>query len=162
MSPEEEKFDKNFEKAKAEAESWYDSVDEVHCPFLNEAVSFNKKGITHIKFKKDGVARSRSDQFMRLKHIRYAYRILERSRTLQEHKEGKVFEEMKANKKREMVLQSATYYGFIAIITDQSRMKRLKIVVKRVGGGKPYFWSIIPYWSSNKELKLHSGNIEDD
>lgn len=156
------RLDKNFEKVKAEAETWYESVDEVHCPYLNQTVAFNKKGITHTKFKKDGVARSRSDQFMRLKHLQFAYRILEKSRTLQEYKEGKVFEEVKSNKKREKVLQDAKYYGFMAIVSDQGRMKRFKIIVKQVGGGKPYFWSIIPFWTSNKELKIHSGDMEED
>lgn len=162
MEIEAEKFDRNFEKAKGDAETWYESVEGVHCPYFNETVAFNKKGITHIKFKKDEVARSRADQFMRLKHIKFAYRILEKTRTLQEYKEGKVFEEMKAGGRKEKVLQVAKYYGFIAIIPDQGSMKRLKIVVKQVGGGGKYFWSIIPYWSSNKELKLHSGDLEED
>jgi len=162
MNLDEERLDRNFERVKADAEAWYDSVEEVHCPYLNQTVAFNKKGITHIKFKKDGVARSRQDQYMRLKHIRQAYRILEKSRTLQEYKEGRVFEEMKSNKKRESVLQDAKYFGFVAVIPDKGFMKRLKIIVKQVGGGKPYFWSIIPFWNSNKELKLHSGDMEAD
>ncbi len=158
-----ERLDKNFDRIKQEAESWYESTESVHCPYLNEVVAFNKKGITHIKFKKDGVARSRSDQFMRLKHIRLAYRILEKTRTLQEYKEGKVFEEVKSNKKREKHLQDVKYHGFVAILPDkEERLKRLKIVVKQVGGGKPYFWSIIPFWTRNKELTLHGGNLEED
>lgn len=162
MTLDEGKLDKNFERVRADAEVWYESVDEAYCPYLNQSVVFNKKGITHIKFKRDGVARSRQDQYMRLKHIKLAYRILEKSRTLQEYKEGKTFEEVKSNRKRERVMQNAKYFGFVAIIFDQGFAKRLKIIVKQVGGGNPYFWSIIPSWSRNKELKLHSGDMDQD
>ena len=154
--------DSNFEKIKTSAEEYYKAVDSVFCPYLNETVAFNAKGIKHIKFKAEGRARSRSDQFMRLKHIRFAQRILEKSRTLQEYKETKVFEEVKTNKRKERVLQEATYYGFTAIINDSGSLKRLKIIVKQVGNGDKYFWSIIPFWTSNKSLKVHSGDLEED
>ncbi|MDB5189337.1 MAG: hypothetical protein JWL82_294 [Parcubacteria group bacterium] len=162
MALDEEKVDKNFEKVKLEAEEWYASVDEVECPYFNDTVAFNKKGITHIKFKKDKVARDRADQFMRLKHIRFAQRILEKSKTLQEYGEDRRLEEQKAEGKKELMLQDVKYYGFVAIIKDDFGLKRLKIIVKQVGGGKPYFWSIIPFWKRNKELKLHAGDLEED
>ncbi|MDR3548070.1 MAG: hypothetical protein P4M11_07390 [Candidatus Pacebacteria bacterium] len=162
MPLEPEKLDKNFDRVKQDAEAYYSSVSEVYCPYFNEAVAFNAKGLKHIKFKKDGVARSRSDQFMRLKHLRFAQRILEKSKTLQEYKESKVFEEVKSDQRKGKILQDAHFYGFTAIIADGDKMKRLKIVVKQVGGGKKYFWSIIPFWTRNKELMLHSGNPEED
>ena len=164
----EEFIDKTFEAIKEDAESWYSSVKSIICPYLTDTygdgtVAFNGKGIRHIKFKKDEVARLRADQFMRLKHIRYAQRILEKSKTLQEYKSGHGFEEKKQGGKKEKVWQEVSYYGFVAIIKDGSGMKRLKIIVKRVANGQPYFWSIVPFWKSNRELRrLHSGDLEDD
>ncbi len=162
MSAGTEILDKNFEKIKSDAETYYASIGEVHCPYLNETVAFNTKGLKHIKFKKDSVARSRADQFIRLKYIRFAQRILEKSHTLQEYKESKVFENKKADNEKEKVLQDAKYFSFMAIILDGVTRKRFKIVVKQVGGGKKYFWSIIPFWRSNKDLKLHAGDLEED
>ncbi len=157
-----EKFDTNFEKVKTEAEKYYSLIGEVLCPYFNETISFNRKGITHIKFKKNEVARSRADQFMRLKNIKFAQRIIEKSRTLQEYKETKGLEESKSDGNREKILQTVIYYGFVAIVKDGPSIKRFKIILKQVGGSKKFFWSIIPFWKSNKELKLHNGDLEDD
>ncbi len=165
MDSEQEKKNKLFEKTLADAESFYDSVNEVDCPYFNDVVAFNIKGIKHIRFKREKVARSHADQFMRLKYIRLAPRVIEKSKTLQEYKEAKSFEETKSGGERVKTLQDVKYYGFIAILKDDlGRMTRLKVVVKQVGGGKPYFWSIIPFWKNNKDLdrQMHSGNLEED
>lgn len=156
--------DANFERVKEEAEEVYRSIGSVVCPYFGEAepISFNEKGIRHTKFKKDKVARMRADQFIRLKNIHLVQRILEKSRTLQEYNEKKVFEEVKASGRREKKLLTARYYGFIAIVNDSGRQKRLRIVVKQVEGGQKYFWSIIPFWKSNKELKMYAGDMEED
>jgi hypothetical protein len=161
----EEYLNKSYEKIRLQAESFYTTIGEVECPYFNDTVAFNSKGIKHIKFKKDTVARSHSDQFIRLKNINLAPRIINKSKTLQEYKETKCFEEKKAGGKREMVLQEVKYFAFIAILKDDlGRLQRLKIVVKQVANGKPYFWSIIPFWKSNRELsrQMHSGNPEID
>ena len=155
--------DKSFEKIKKEAEDWYDSIDEAECPYFNDVVAFNAKGLKHVKFKKDRVARTRSDQFIRLKNLKFSQRILEKSKTLQEYKEERCFEEKKSGNRRENVLQDVKYYGFVSIIKDDHGMRRLKIIVKQVAGGKLYFWSIIPFWKSNRDIKrMYSGNLEED
>lgn len=160
-----ESKNKQFENIRSSAEEFYGSVGEVECPYFNDVVAFNAKGIKHIKFKREKVARSHADQFMRFKYIRLAPRVIEKSKTLQEFKEGKSFEESKSHNGRTKVLQDVRYFGFIAILKDDlGRLTRLKVVVKQVGGGRPYFWSIIPFWKNNKELnrQMHSGNLEED
>jgi len=39
-----------FDKAKKEAENLYKSIGEVYCPYFKEKISFNVKGLEHIKF----------------------------------------------------------------------------------------------------------------
>ena len=156
--------DENFDKIKLQAEETYALLERIVCPYFGEAepIAMNSKGIKHIKFKKDRVARSRADQFMRLKHIHLIKRILEKSRTLQEYKEINEFVDTKSTARKEQVLKMVRYYGFIAIVNDSGRMKRLKIVIKQEDGAEKHFWSIIPFWTSNKELKMHSGNLQED
>lgn len=156
--------DSNFERVRVEAETFYSSVDKISCPYFgaDSLVAFNGVGLRHIKFKSDSFARSRSDQFVRLKHIHLAKRILEKSRTLQEYKEGKIFTQKKSGNSREKILANVVYYGFVAIVNDSGKSKRLKILVRQIQGGEKHFWSIIPFWMSNKELKLHSGNLAED
>ena len=63
--------------------------------------------------------------------------------------------------KRTKVMQ---YYGFIAIIDGW----KVKVIVKKIGNGEPFFWSIIPNWVTNKKRDLgkkyinFSGNLESD
>ena len=151
---------KDFDKVRESAEAWYATVSEVHCPYLERKVAFNHKGIAHIKFKRDGIIRHRADQYVRLKHIRYAQRILERSRTLQDYRKGRGVELSKDEHGKYVAIQQVTYHCFIAIVVHESEMKRFKVVVKQVGNGQPYFWSIIPFWS--KKWHVQPGNLEED
>jgi len=45
---------------------------------------------------------------------------------------------------------------------------RLKIIIKEIEGGQPFFWSVYPSWkitkdsNGNKKKVFYSGNLEDD
>ncbi len=155
-------FDKNLEKVKKEAEELFENTKEVECPYFKEKVAFNAKGIKHIKFKAERLARERKDQFMRLKNIHLAPVVLGTSSTLQEIQKRKILVKVKTNTRKEKILKDATYYGFISIVKDGFFEKRVKVIVRQIDGGNKHFWSIIPFWNNNKELKLHSGNLEED
>lgn len=154
--------DGNFEKERIVAETKYKNMDSVHCPYFNEEISFNSKGLEHLKFKSKRKVRERKDAFIRFKNIHLAPKIIKSSKTLQEIHTRKIFIEIKTNNRKESVLKNCNYYGFIAILKDGQYMKRLKIIIRQVEGGKKHFWSIIPYWKSNKEIKMHSGNMQED
>ena len=154
--------DINLEKQKQKAEEIYKQIGRVHCPYFGEDVAFNSKGLKHIKFKSQGKARERKDQYMRLKNIYLAPEVLGKSATLQEFNVKKVFVKVKTNTREERVLKSVRFYGFTSILKDGNVSKRLKIIVREVEGGRKHFWSIVPFWQSNKELRLHSGNLEQD
>lgn len=156
------KADKNFDKVRKEAEDYYSKIKEVYCPFLNGVVTFNAKGLKHINFKGSKFGRSRADRFIRLKNIRFAQNILAESGTVQEFKQIEQFETMKTLEGKSQVPQLVKYFAFVAIVKDESTLKRFKVIVKQVANGVPYFWSIIPFWKRNKELKLHSGDLEVD
>ena len=95
--------DENFKRVRAEAEIYYDSVIEAYNPHLNEVIAFNRKGLAHVKFKYNGVVRNRSDQFIRLKHIRHSVSIIVK-------KSGGI---------RKKIIQEVRYYSFISIIEDK-------------------------------------------
>lgn len=40
-----------FDSIKKSAEEFYKNVKEIYCPFFQEIVAFNAKGLDHIKFK---------------------------------------------------------------------------------------------------------------
>lgn len=153
---------RDFDKIKIVAEEQYSKFGEVHCPYLQEKVSFNAKGREHIKFKSKNKARSRKDQYMRLKLLRYAPEVVKLSRTVQGINKTKIFELVRSNQRNEKLLMDVVYYEFIAVIEEKIRVR---VVIKKIGEAHPYFWSIIPFWKRKAEAvhnTLHYGNPEVD
>lgn len=153
--------DEKFERAREQAEGIYKAIGKVHCPYLGESVIFNAKGIEHVKFKALRHARSRADQYVRLVLIPLAPKILCSSHTVQGIARAKGFERERTNSRWETILRNVTYYEFIAVINEA----RVRIIVKRVEAGSPYFWSIIPFWKMQDETGvriIHSGRPESD
>jgi len=66
----------DFEKVRTDAEEFYASIGEIRCPYFGEKVSFNASGLKHLKFKSDKVARSHSEQYVRLKLLPFAPQVL--------------------------------------------------------------------------------------
>lgn len=150
-----------FKEVKEKGEELYKSLGEIYCPYFKEKITFNAQGLEHLKFKQREKARYEQDQYMRFKLIYLAPEVLKISSSVQGIWETKRFEYFKTNKKWENVLKSITYFEFIAVI----KRNRVKIIVKQIEGGKKFFWSIIPFWSMNKETMtriLHEGNPEED
>lgn len=138
-----------FKNTKEEAEEFYKNIEKVYCPYLKTPVSFNAKGLSHVKMKNRNKSRTKSDQYLRLKFLKLTPYILKKSGTLQEF-----------NKK-----ENIRYFGFVAIINNI----RLKIIIKQEGNNNPYFWSIIPFWKRekdemNKKIKkvFHEGDLQSD
>lgn len=152
-----------FKKVKAEAEEFYKSLGEAYCPYFKESVSFNAKGLDHIKFKAWNSTRLTIEQYMRFRLLRLAPEIIKASHTLQELYETNRFERQKINSRWEQRMVRVRYYGFVAIINRA----RIKVIVKEVEGGKKFFWSIIPFWKTRRDDEgqkikriLHEGDLE--
>ncbi len=150
-----------FTKEKEKAETFYKTLDKVHCPYLGEKINFNAKGLDHIKFKKWNRARVRDDQYMRLKLIRLAPEAIKKSNTVQGYSETKEFERKKINSRWENVLTAVSYYEFVAILGNV----RVRVIVRNIEGGEKHFWSIIPFWKMDKKNRkrlLHYGKPNED
>jgi len=94
---------KDFNEVKIAAEKQYERTGELYCPYFNDKVIFNAKGLRHLKFKSDKKARSHKDQYSRLKLIKYIPEVIERSHTLQGIWEIRKFESQKTNSRWEEV-----------------------------------------------------------
>ena len=152
----------DFDAVRERAEKLYDSIGLVSCPYLNnKKIAFNARGIRHLKFKSDQKARSRADQYARLKLLHLAPQILRLSRTVQGIWQTQQFETEKNHSRWEHILRHLTFYEFMAVLGGV----RVKVIVKQIGSGEPFFWSIIPFWSLQQgtyKRLLHSGNPEQD
>ncbi|MEK7622075.1 MAG: hypothetical protein AAB415_02755 [Patescibacteria group bacterium] len=154
-----------FNEVKRQAEVFYKTIGEVHCPYFQDKVTFNAKGLEHLKFQSKNHARSQADQYTRLKLIHLAPEVVKLSRTIQGMSHGNNFEYIRSNARTEFVIKNVSYYEFIAILEDRQENKRVRVVVKQIENGPKYFWSIIPFWKMDKEnrkRKMNSGNLETD
>ncbi|MCK5021996.1 MAG: hypothetical protein KAR54_01995 [Candidatus Pacebacteria bacterium] len=156
------KIDKEkFKKEKLKAEGFYKNLVPVLCPYFQEKIIFNAKGLEHLKFKKKNSARNLEDQFIRLRLLYLAPQIIKSSKTIQGISGRKVFELLRINNRNEHKMVNAQYFEFIAVIDGI----RARVVIKQIGDSPKYFWSIIPFWKMNKEngtRKIHNGNPEED
>ena len=156
--------DKKFKLVRKEAEEFYKSIGKIRCPYLNEEVYFGRDGFEHLLFKSWNKTRSRSEQYTRLRLIKVVPEILKKSHTLQEYDERNLMVRQKINSRWIKRMKRVKYYVFIAII----KKSRVKIVVKEIEGGQPFFYSIYPSWRVVKKddgtnsKGLYSGNLEID
>ncbi|MBI2507127.1 MAG: hypothetical protein HYW09_00760 [Candidatus Niyogibacteria bacterium] len=155
------KNEQDFEKVRADAEAFYETIGEVRCPYFEEKVVFNITGLKHLKFKSDKVARPRAEQYARLRLLVVAPRVLSLSKTVQGIWHTKHFERIRVHNRTDAILKLVAFYEFIAVLENT----RVKVIVKQINGGQKYFWSIIPYWkidSINSRRLLYSGDPEHD
>lgn len=155
------KDEEDFEAVKTQAEEFYATINSVRCPYFQGDVAFNVKGIKHLRFKSDEVARPRQDQYPRLKLVHLAPEVLKLSRTVQGIWQTKCFETRKSHSRWNKVLKDVTFYEFVALLQNA----RMKVIVKEVSGGEKHFWSVFPFWRIDRVTSrrvLHSGDPEND
>ena len=150
-----------FNETKQKTEELYKSLGEVYCLYLKEKISFNSRGLEHLKFKRKNIARPIHDQFIRFKLFNFAPQILNLSHTLQGLAHRMNFEWIPVNSRTENTLKPVIYYEFISILEE----KRMRVVIKQIDAGQKFFWSIIPFWKQDKiwdMRKMSYGNPESD
>ena len=144
---------------KSDAYKSYKAIKGVYCPYLKTAVIFNSNGFRHLIFKGGDKKRDAESSQMRFTLVEKAKEVISVTTTLQEYQSDG----------REMLVQehgqevskivTTTYFGFIAIVDSW----KFKVIVKKVGNGRPFFWSVIPNWRTrNKERLFFKGNLEED
>jgi len=151
----------NFDEVRIKGEEFYKALTDIYCPYFKDKVFFNAQGLEHLKFKRHRQARPRQDQYMRFKYLHLAPVVLRASTTLQGIWETKSFEKVRVHNRTDTVMKNIEYYEFVAVIDSI----RVKIIVKRIGDGQRFFWSLIPFWGINKKTKrriLHSGYPDRD
>ncbi len=150
-----------FEKSRIDAETFYRGVGKIFCPYFKENISFNSKGLEHIKFQGLRRARPHRDQYIRFRLISLAPKIIQLSHTLQGTSVRNSFERLKMTGRWQVMMCAVTYFEFVAVMNGY----RVRVIVKQVEKGPKYFWSIIPFWKMDKitgQRILHSGKPEID
>ncbi|MDP2629838.1 MAG: hypothetical protein Q8P56_00345 [Candidatus Uhrbacteria bacterium] len=158
--------DEKFERAREDAERYYEKIGKVWCPYFGEEVHFNTEGFQHLLFKEWNKTRSRIEQYKRLRLIPVAERIIRKTQTLQEYDERNLMVRQKTSSKWQQVMKRVRYYIFIAIDLDKN--VRVKVIVKEIEGGAKFFYSVYMSWWETKQADgqtkkaFHTGDPERD
>jgi hypothetical protein len=154
--------EKKIKELKQRIKQEYDKIGKIKCPYLNDYVYFNNEGFKHLLFKTWNRARSRLEQYTRLRLFPLVPDIIAKAYTLQEYDERKIFVRQKINSRWENRLKLVRYYVFVAI----TKKVRLKIIIKEIEGGEKFFYSLYPSWKikkdDSKKKIFYSGNLEED
>src|SRR3989338_1921890 len=117
----------------------------MRCPALDTEVHFTSDGFNHLLHKPNRLPRARKEQKNKLSCLKEAVEIIKRSTTVQEY-----WEEMQTvgspDKSGFKKTAKVKYFIFIALWDHNGIMKRVKVVVRKVGDGQFHFWSVMPYW----------------
>lgn len=154
-----------FNEIKHEAEDFYSKIEKVRCPYFNEDIYFNAKGIDHLIFKEWNKTRPINDQYVCFRHLKLAPEVICKSKTLQGVWSTQKFERIHRKDGWIKVLKHTVYYEFIAVMDSHGSKVRVKIIVKQIDDGGKFFLSIIPFWGVEKKTGnriMHSGNPEND
>jgi hypothetical protein len=152
--------DGEFNQVLLKAQAVYSTSPQLTCPYFRGPVQFNQQGFEHLRRKSWNRGRERRDQFMRLKHLGYAFDILRLSRTVQGIQETYDWERRHRHGRWEKLQVAVTYYEFVAVMDK----RRFKVIVKQLPGGERLFWSLIPFWRQTEQgtRLLHDGNPAQD
>lgn len=135
----------NINVLKNKAYKRYKKIEKIYCPYLKTYIVFNAKGFWHLIYSSRNKKRDLQSQKLRFQLLDKAVKILKITTTLQE---------LQVERKVGII-----YFGFIAI-TD---IFKIKIIIKKVGNGKYFFWSVIPNWRTRRrERLLFKGCMEKD
>lgn len=137
----------------------YKKIKRIYCPYLKTDVVFNSNGFRHLIYKSGDKKRDEQSQIMRFTLIGKAVDVLKITTTLQEYQSESremlvVEHEQKVSK-----IVTVIYFGFIALLDNW----KFKVIVKKIGNGHLFFWSVIPNWRTRRKEKVFfKGNMEDD
>ena len=121
----------------------YKKIKQVYCPYMKTTVVFNAKGFWHMIYTGRNEKRDISTQKLRFILLKKAVAVIRITTTLQEYEKEPRIE----------------YHGFIAIIDNW----KIKVIVKKIGNGALFFWSVIPNWRTRRKEKfLFKGDMEKD
>lgn len=153
---------KSYDQIKNDSYTFYAQIKPVFCPHLKQQVVFTGKGFWHITYRSHGKKREESAQILRFRLIKKAVKLISTTSTIQEYNSVTSEIPMRDHGKKVMKLVTLQFFGYIAIIDGW----KLKIIVRKDGNGKPYFWSLIPNWVTNKKRDIRyqnfTGNLKED
>ncbi len=151
---ENERLKNAIEKAKRV----YPLQSEIWCPYFKAVITLTSDGFNHLQYKGNRLPRNVDEQVLKLTLLPKALEVIKKAGTLQEYRTG-LEKHDRVGPDGFCKTKSVEYWGFHAII-GQDYLRKIVVILKRVGDGKIVFWSVMPHRKFNNQ-KLYDDGIED-
>ncbi|MEI6528101.1 MAG: hypothetical protein WCO10_00300 [bacterium] len=151
---EQDKLQRALEKAKRA----YPLQGQIRCPYFQGDIILTSDGFNHLQYKGNRMLRNVDEQVLKLTLLPKALEVIKQAGTLQEYRKS-LEKTGSVGKDGFFKTKNVEYWGFHAII-GQDYLRKIVVILKRVGDGKIIFWSVMPHKKFNNQ-KLYDDGIED-
>jgi len=114
----------------------------VYSPFFNKDIALGTEGFDHLSRSARG-ARAQEEQVRRFILLPLAIRILKTATTAQEYRKRYMVVSTPGARRNRYGTTKVQWWAFVALFVRQEI--KIRVVVRRVGGGKLHFWSVMLY-----------------
>jgi hypothetical protein len=130
-------FVSDYEKAKQEAKTFYDSIRRIWCPALNDYVIFHDVGFRHL-IRKGSKRRPKSEQKRRFALIPYVSSIIGDMNVPVSHEERETTHLVKWQDEKQIITTDTDFWVFVAVRDSQ----KMKVVVRQFKGREKHFFGV--------------------
>ncbi len=118
---------------KLKQKAYYKRINKVFCPALNDYVYFTSIGFWHLLYKSTREPRSKDEKILRLNFLSYVKKVIVGCGEVTRVRESETLIKGK--------FKNVTYYQLVHLVF----MKKVRVIIKRVGNGKLHFLSVMPH-----------------
>ena len=129
-----------YRASKETARRLYHAEALIYSPFFNGDVFLGHEGFRHLQVSTQG-ERTREEQIERFALLPLALHILKTATTLQRYRKRPATVYPQGEERTLVERKTVQWWCFTALFV--SRAMRVKVVVKKIGDGKPHFWSVM-------------------
>jgi len=136
----------------------YSLQSQIWSPYFNDHIFLTSDGLNHLQYKNNRTPRNTREQLLKLLLLPRALEVIKKAGTLQEYRRSL---EKIGNPQRDGFYKTKQieYWGFHSIF-GENNLRKIVVILKRVGDGKVIFWSVMPHRKFNNP-KLYDDGIED-
>ena len=134
--------DRYYQSKKEAAHQIYSAQSLIHSPFFNQDIVLSSEGFQHLSLSAHG-GRTKEEQIRRFILLPLGLHILKTATTLQAYRKRLAALGTPGSRRGPKGRKTIRWWAFVALFVKQDI--KVRVVVRKVGGGKLHFWSVMLY-----------------
>jgi hypothetical protein len=138
-----------YQSKKEAAHRSYSAQPLIHSPFFNEDIVLSPEGFQHLSLSAHG-GRTKEEQIRRFILLPLGLHVLKTSTTLQAYRKRLAAVGTPGSSRGLKGTKIVQWWAFVALFLKQDI--KVRVVVRKVGGGELHFWSVMLSKKPNKRI----------